>query len=92
MRLLSLALLLGASVLGAAQEADEFDVPLKDTIFDGKTVPAMKELTADTFPTEISKSTYTVVKFYRYGTPLITIPVSFVRDDVHSALTLILYF
>lgn len=73
MRLSSLAwgLLLGAAARVAAQDDDYDDeIPedksLETTIFDGKPVPPMLELTPANYETEIKKSKYMVVKHYRY--------------------------
>lgn len=73
MRLSSLAwgLLLGAAARVTAQD-DDFDdeeIPedksLETTIFDGKQVPPMLELTPANYNTEIKKTKYMVVKHYR---------------------------
>lgn len=69
MRLSSLALLVGASALGAAQAtgADSNTDPDKNTFFDGHKVPPLLELTPDNFAKETKASKYTVVKYYRYA-------------------------
>ncbi|KAK8119063.1 thioredoxin [Apiospora kogelbergensis] len=67
MRLASLALLLGASVLGAAQAigpAIPDDVAKDSTHFNGKKVPPLLELTADNFDKEVNLTKYLVVKYY----------------------------
>lgn len=69
MRLASFALLLGASVLGAAQAigASAPDGVDKDTTtFNGKKVPPLLELTPDNFDKEVNVTKYLVVKYYRY--------------------------
>lgn len=74
MRLSSLAwgLLLGAAARVAAQDdnIDDEEIPedksLETTIFDGKQVPPMLELSPANYDTEIRKSKYMVVKHYRY--------------------------
>lgn len=68
MRFSSLALWLGASVLGAAQAigADKDNDPQKEnTYFNGKRVPPLLELTADNFAEEVAKTKYLVVKYFR---------------------------
>ncbi|KAI1850166.1 hypothetical protein JX266_004545 [Neoarthrinium moseri] len=67
MRLSSLALLLGASALGAAQAigAEKDDDPAKEnTYFNGQRVPPVLDLTADTFAKEVKQSKYLVVKYF----------------------------
>ncbi|ORY65555.1 thioredoxin-like protein [Pseudomassariella vexata] len=67
MRLLSLALFLGASVLGAAQAigAELQDDPAREnTYFNGKKVPPLLELTADNFEKEVKQTKYLVVKYF----------------------------
>ncbi|KAF7532222.1 hypothetical protein G7054_g8126 [Neopestalotiopsis clavispora] len=67
MRLTSLALWLGAAALGAAQAigAEKDTNPKKEnTYFDGKKVPPLLELTADSFAEELTKTKYLVVKYF----------------------------
>lgn len=63
-------MLLGAVANVAAQDAEDDDeIPAdysqETTEFDGKKVPPIKELTPDTFATEIKSSKYMLVKHYR---------------------------
>ncbi|KAK8080009.1 thioredoxin [Apiospora hydei] len=67
MRLASFALLLGASVLGAAQAIGASapdDVAKENTHFNGKKVPPLLELTADNFDKEVNVTKYLLVKYY----------------------------
>lgn len=68
MRLSSLALLLGASTLGATQKnaAAHDKVEAEGTTFDGQRVPPVLELNPDNF-NEVTKGTKNVViKYFRY--------------------------
>lgn len=67
MRLASLALLLGASFLGAAQSLGaetENDPAKENTYFNGQKVPPLLELTAENFDQEVQKTRYLVVKYF----------------------------
>ncbi|KAH8203193.1 hypothetical protein TruAng_002598 [Truncatella angustata] len=71
MRLSSLALWLGASVLGAAQAigAEKNNDPkAENTYFDGKKVPPLLELTADNFASEVAKTKFLVTLYEYYYT------------------------
>jgi protein disulfide-isomerase len=75
MRLPSFALLLGAATLGAAQalDAETGNDPMQEnTYFNGKKVPPLLELTELNFDEEIKKTTYTVVKYFRYALQLVS--------------------
>ncbi|KAI2781040.1 thioredoxin-like protein [Daldinia loculata] len=67
MRLASLALFLGAAVLGTAQAigSETSDSPDREnTYFNGKRVPPLLELTPDTIDKELKLSKFLVVKYY----------------------------
>jgi protein disulfide-isomerase len=65
MRLTSLALWLGASALAAAQAIGADKDGVDHTVFNGKNVPPVLDLTADNFDSEIKKTKYMIVKYYR---------------------------
>ena len=67
MRLLDLTLLFGAAALVVAESPDlDDDEPAKEaTVFDGKKVPPMLELTPDNWEKEHKASKYLLVKHYR---------------------------
>jgi protein disulfide-isomerase len=72
MKLTSLALLFSAVTSGIAQAvgADTTDDPEKEnTYFNGKRVPPLLELTADTFEKEVQASKFLVVKYFKYEDP-----------------------
>lgn len=63
-------LLLGAITQVVAEDIEDEDVipddySLETTVFDGKKVPPILELTPDNFDTEIKGSKYMLVKLYR---------------------------
>lgn len=65
MRLTSLALWLGASALTAAQAIGADKDGADHSVFNGKNVPPVMELTADNFDDEVKKTKFMVVKYYR---------------------------
>lgn len=68
MRLASLALLLGASALGAAQAVGtdvQDDASKENTYFNGLRVPPLLELTGDNFAEEVNRTKFLVVKYFR---------------------------
>jgi protein disulfide-isomerase len=69
MRFFDLTLLFGAAALVVAQSPeldDDEDEPAKvDTLFNGKKVPPMLELTPDNWEKEHKASKYLMVKHYR---------------------------
>jgi protein disulfide-isomerase len=68
MRLLSLALLAGAAVLGRAQKLSlENDPKKENTYFDGQRVPPLLELTPTNWDEEVNQTRFLMIKHYRYG-------------------------
>lgn len=68
MRLTVIALLLGAVSSGIAQAigADTTDDPKREnTVFNGKRVPPLLELTASNFDSEVNASKFLVVKYFK---------------------------
>lgn len=65
MRWFGLSLLLGAAALVAAEDLDDDEAPRETTVFNGKKVPPMLELTPDNWEKEHKASKYLVVKHYR---------------------------
>ncbi|KAF4126768.1 protein disulfide-isomerase [Geosmithia morbida] len=64
MRLLPFTFLAGAAALVGAKSAEKDDASEKSTVFNGVSVPPLMELSPATFPTELKKHKYLVVKHY----------------------------